>query len=68
VVPPPPPGPPPMQPPRTPPARPRREARVEQWDAWPRAAPGWPTGVPPVLGWAPGTPTPPPHQGLHRRS
>jgi hypothetical protein len=53
VVPPPSPG-----PPRTPPARPRREARAEPWDAWPGAALGWPTGAPPIMGWAPGTPTP----------
>jgi hypothetical protein len=68
VAPPPPPGPLPMQPPRTPRARLRRQARAEQWDALPGAAPGWPAGAPPVLGWAPGTPTPPPppHQGLHR--
>jgi hypothetical protein len=63
---PPSPGPLPMQP-----AMPRREARAEPSDAWPGAAPGWPAGVPPILGWAPGTPTPfpapPPHQGLHRR-
>jgi hypothetical protein len=65
VAPPPPPGPSPMQPPCTPPARPHREARAEPWDAWPGAAPGWPAGAPPILGWAPGTPTP--HQGLHRR-
>jgi hypothetical protein len=60
MAPPPPPGPPPMQPPRTPPARSRRDARAEPWDAWPRAAPGWPAGAPPILGWAPRTPTPPP--------
>jgi hypothetical protein len=60
VVPPPPPGPPPVQPPRTPPARTRLEARAEPWDAWPGAAPGWPAGAPLILGWAPGTPTPPP--------
>jgi hypothetical protein len=50
----------PVPPPRTPPARPRREARAEPWDPWPGAAPGWPAGVPPVLGWAPGTSTPTP--------
>jgi hypothetical protein len=60
MAPPPPPGPPPMQPLRTPPVRPHREARAEPWDAWPGAAPGWPAGAPPILGWAPGTPTPPP--------
>jgi hypothetical protein len=55
----PPPGPPPMQPPRVPPARPRHEARMEPWDPWPRSAPAWPEVTPPpVLGWAPGTPTP----------
>jgi hypothetical protein len=66
VAPPPPPGPLPMQPPCTPPARPRRDATTEPWDPWPGATPGWPAGAPPVLGWAPRTPTPPPHQGLHR--
>jgi hypothetical protein len=65
VAPPPPPGPLPMQPPHTPPAKPRREARAKPWDPWPGAAPGWPVGAPPVLGWAPGMPNP--HQGLHRR-
>jgi hypothetical protein len=59
-VPPPSSGPSLMQPPRTPPARPHREARVEPWDAWLGAAPGWPVGTPPILDWAPGTPTPPP--------
>jgi hypothetical protein len=44
------PSPPPMQPPRTPPATPCREARAEPWDAWPKAAPGWPAGTPPILG------------------
>jgi hypothetical protein len=57
---PPPPGPPLMQPSRTPSARPRREARAKPWDVWPGAATGWPAGAPPVLGWAPGTPTLPP--------
>jgi hypothetical protein len=50
VVPPPPHGPPPMQSPRTPLAMPCREARVEPWDAWPGAAPGWPASVQPILG------------------
>jgi hypothetical protein len=50
MAPPPPPGPPSKQPPRTPPARPHWEARAEPWDAWPGAAPGWPAGLPPILG------------------
>jgi hypothetical protein len=65
VAPSPSPGPPLMQPHCTPPAMPRREARAEPWDAWSGAAPEWPAGAPPILGWAPGMPTP--HQGLHRR-
>jgi hypothetical protein len=55
VAPPLPSGPPPMQPPRTPPARPRREARAEPWDAWPRTMPAWLDATPLILGWAPGT-------------
>jgi hypothetical protein len=50
VVPSPPPGPPPLQPPWTPPVRPR-------CDAWPGGTPAWPATSPPVIGWAPATPT-----------
>jgi hypothetical protein len=58
VAPPPPPSPPPLQPPRTP-LRPRRDARMEPWDPWPGAMPSLPATSPPVIGWAPATPTPP---------
>jgi hypothetical protein len=63
MAPPPPPGPPPMQLPRTLLAMPCQEARAEPWDAWPGGAPGWPAGALPILGWAPGKPTPPPTRG-----